>query len=87
MLEQKFADRIRQGVQGCTIHLHGPVQTWRAIMDAEKKGLATKGGVLDNARDACRTRLADLVREGAAEDDPRVVKEKLTLDFLENLLR
>jgi len=56
-------------------------------MDAEKKGLATKGGVLDNARDACRTRLADLVREGAAEDDPRVVKEKLTLDFLENLLR
>jgi len=77
--------RLRQAVQGCTVHGHGPVQAWRAIEEAARAGGATREAVAREASGACRARLRELRDGGVPDDDARAVKERTTLAFIRAL--
>jgi hypothetical protein len=78
----ELADRLRQSIQGCAVHIHGPVQAWAAV---EEAGDAVE--VARHAMGACDARIKALLKEGAAPHDTRIKKEELTRAFLERLLR
>lgn len=86
-LSQELADRLRQSVQGCVVHSHGPIQAWGAIEEACIQGEVRAAEVADHALGACRERIEKLLREGVKANDPRVKKEELTLAFMEKLLK
>lgn len=77
-----LAARLRQAVQGCALHLHGPVQAWQAIQEAARAGKLNAADVATMALEACRLRLTALGNEAVPGDDPRVRKEQSTIDFI-----
>lgn len=87
MSAQQLVERLRQAVQGCTVHTHGPVQAWKAIDDAVRAGDVSLAEVLDHARAMSIRRRASLQSEGVPDDDPRSRKETTTQAFIEALLK
>lgn len=82
----KLAGRLRQAIQGCSVHSHGPVQAWAAIEQACADGKAEARVVAEIATEACRLRILELEADGTAETDLRIKKERLTLAFIQKLL-
>ncbi|MCA9672640.1 MAG: hypothetical protein KC503_43900 [Myxococcales bacterium] len=82
---EELAARLRQAVQGCTLHLHGPVMAWWTIEQAVEQGDIDRGAVLRAAVGASERRLATLRAQGVDEDDPRVRKEIITARFMARL--
>lgn len=80
-----LAARLRQAVQGCTIHIHGPVQAWAAVEQAVFQGHTTRQEVATIAIAASHRRLAELAQMGVPADDPRRVKELLSAQFVRAL--
>lgn len=87
MRARELAETLRQSVQGCVIHAHGPVQAWARIMEAQQRGSASAAEVLAHISAASEAHLKELRRQGAEASDPRIHKEELTLKFVEKLLR
>lgn len=85
-LAEQLAARLRQSIQGCTLHLHGPVQAWVAIEQASQKKEASPTDVAKIAIESSTKRIEELLAEGVSPDDPRIIKEKLTRSFIERLL-
>lgn len=81
-----LANRLRQAVQGCTLHSHGPVQALMAINQAAKDGRATYNEVAGIAISSCTQRVNKLLAEGMSENDPSVLKELNTRAFIQDLL-
>lgn len=79
-----LADRLRVAVQGCTLHIHGPVQAWRAI-EALDDDLLT-AAVLAHITRRSTAKMLDLSQSGVAPDDARVRKEVDTIGFCWALL-
>jgi hypothetical protein len=77
-----LAARLRQSVQGCALHLHGPVQAWQAIEEAARAGKLSAVEVASLAVEAGRLRLVALASEAVPGDDPRVRKERLAIRFI-----
>lgn len=84
---ESLAIRLRQSIQGCTLHLHGPVQAWASIEEARVQGKVRAEDVAKHASDACTKRISELLAEGVGPDDPRIRKEELTRAFIEKILR
>lgn len=82
----ELAARLRQAVQGCTVHTHGPVQAWTAIEEAIARGDATRAEVADLAIGTSTARLESLLRAGVAPDDTACAKERTTIAFMQRLL-
>jgi hypothetical protein len=85
-ISKQLAARFRQSVQGCTLHLHGPVQAWVTIEDACEQGQASREDVANEAIKSSTTRIESLLNDGVSGDDPRIKKEKLTRLFIQRLL-
>ncbi len=68
-------------------HAHGPVQAWARITEAEHSGAVDRQEILASITEAIRARLTELARQDVDAQDPRVIKEELTLKFVEKLLR
>lgn len=85
-IARQLAARLRQSVQGCTLHIHGPVQSWAAIEQACAQGQTTYDEVAEHAIESCTRRIDELIKEGTAADDKRVAKELTTRAFVERLL-
>lgn len=81
----ELAARLRQAIQGCSIHSHGPIQAWAAIEQARADGKVDALEVAKIAMEACRGRIRDLEADGASSADLRIKKEQLTLAFIEKL--
>ncbi|MBK9038345.1 MAG: hypothetical protein IPL83_04150 [Bdellovibrionales bacterium] len=81
-----LAARLRQAVQGCTVHLHGPIQAWAAIEQACVEGAVQRDEVAMLAIEACTNRIKDLRQAGVDPSDLRIKKEELTRTFIEKLL-
>lgn len=84
---EALAARLRQAVQGCTLHPNGPVQAWQAIEDAVLSGEVAAADVARLAAEACDARIEELQRQGAAEGDPRLRKEEIARRFIRRLFR
>ena len=80
--ESQLAARLRQAVQGCTLHPNGPVQSWSAVLAAGKAGRVDPVEVVRQAIRSCLGRADELRAAGVAEDDPRVRKELVASSFL-----
>ena len=78
---EALADRLRVAVQGCTLHIHGPVQAWAAIRD-----VGMELAVLRVIDEKSRTKVDTLRAQGVGPDDPRIRKELVTLAFCDALL-
>lgn len=85
-LSRQLALRLRQSVQGCTLHLHGPVQAWAAVERACTEGSANRQQVAQYVIDSCTGRINELVTNGVAPDDQRILKEQKTRSFVQHLL-
>jgi hypothetical protein len=85
-LDESLAARLRQAIQGCSQHIHGPVQAWAEIEAAQESGLVSAREIVRLASDACSRRIADLLENGVPNSDPRIRKEELTRAFIEKLL-
>lgn len=83
---RELAQRLRQSVQGCSIHLHGPVQAWLEIIESYKNGEVELSEIEKIATEASQKRINDLKESGVSEDDPRIKKEKITKEFIKKLL-
>jgi hypothetical protein len=81
----ELAARLRQAIQGCVVHNHGPIQAWAAIVQAQREGLVSAEEVARLAIESCQARIADLKSTGAIPEDTRIQKEELTLSFIKNL--
>lgn len=68
-------------MQGCTLHIHGPVQAWSAIADA-----GVEAAVLAIIQTKCSDKITAMSAEGVPLDDPRIRKEVLTFAFCYALL-
>jgi hypothetical protein len=86
-LKESLAARLRQSVQGCSIHSHGPIQAWAAIQQASEEDQVDIHEVAKIAMEACTHRIAELRATGVRDEDPRLKKEELTRAFIERLLR
>lgn len=86
-LDELLAARLRQAIQGCSLHSHGPVQAWAAIQSASESEQLQAGEVARLALEACTQRIEELVASGVDPADPRVKKEELTRAFIEKLMR
>lgn len=86
-LSELLAVRLRQSIQGCTLHIHGPVQAWASIEDAHIEGAIRTEEVAKYAVEACTKRISELRAEGVSPEDPRIRKEELTRAFIEKILR
>ncbi|MBX9884121.1 MAG: hypothetical protein K2X68_04025, partial [Novosphingobium sp.] len=51
--ESQLAARLRQSVQGCTLHPGGPVQSWGAVVAAGKAGRVDPAEVVRQAIRSC----------------------------------
>lgn len=85
-LEEQLASRLRQSIQGCTNHNHGPVQAWQAITEAVLSDNIISQDVGKIAIEACSNRIIELMKNGVSKDDIRIKKEELTRDFIKKLL-
>jgi hypothetical protein len=85
-LKDDLAARLRQSVQGCSLHNHGPIQVWAAIEEASSDGSVQAEEIARLAIAACTKRIIELEQAGVAADDQRVKKEELTRAFIERLL-
>jgi len=85
-LSESLAARLRQSIQGCTIHLHGPIQAWVAIQQASAAEKITVEEVAKIAIEACTQRITTLLESGVKPEDQRIKKEELTRAFIERLL-
>ncbi len=85
--EELLAARLRQAIQGCTMHSHGPVQAWNAIEEANRAGLIDRALIVRLAVDACDARVAELRRQGISDGDVRIRKETITKSFILSLFR
>lgn len=83
---RQLASRLRQAVQGCTLHLHGPVQAWAAVEQACLEGKASREEVAQYVIKSCTNRIEELLAAGIAHDDLRILKERKTRKFVERLL-
>lgn len=81
----QLAARLRQAVQGCCQHLHGPVQAWRAVREAHDADQVDEQVVARAVIAQCEGRIAELVEIGAQEGDPRILKERYTAAFVQAL--
>lgn len=81
-----LAARLRQAIQGCSMHNHGPVQAWAAVNNASQDGNVHAAEVAELAIAACTERIRDLLEAGVDPSDPRIKKEELTRAFIEKLL-
>lgn len=82
---EMLASRLRQAIQGCSIHNHGPVQAWAAIERASAEGLVQSAEVARWAIQACVERIRVLKEQGAGPSDLRIQKEEITRAFIEKL--
>jgi hypothetical protein len=85
-LHDDLAARLRQAIQGCSIHNHGPIQAWVAIEEACNAGEVKAGDIARLAMQACTQRIAALQEAGVDVSDQRIKKEELTRAFIERLL-
>lgn len=85
MSADALAGRLRQAVQGCTVHLHGPVQAFQAVRAAHNAGEVDEREVANLAIHDCNLRLLSLAEEGVAAQDARVRKERATIEFIQAL--
>lgn len=85
-LAKDLAARLRQSVQGCTLHLHGPIQAWVEITRACHDKKTCTEEVARIAVESSKLRIAELIEKGVSKDDPRIVKEELTKAFIKKLL-
>ncbi|MCB0419981.1 MAG: NUDIX hydrolase [Bdellovibrionales bacterium] len=83
---KELAIRLRQAVQGCTLHLHGPVQAWHAIEKACFNQETSYRAVAEEAITASVYRINELKKTGVRSEDPRIIKEEQTRDFIRDLL-
>lgn len=83
----QLAERLRQAVQGCTLHPHGPLQAFAQIQDARRAGMTTATAVLAQVGSCCSRRLRQLQALGVGRDDPRWRKELAAAEFCTALLR
>lgn len=81
----QLAARLRQSVQGCCAHIHGPVQAWLQICTAGSEGTVNTREVAEIVVADCRRRLRDLKSQGVLETDARVVKELSVIAFVSAL--
>ncbi|HUP56043.1 MAG TPA: hypothetical protein VM598_01230 [Bdellovibrionota bacterium] len=86
-LSESLAQRLRQSVQGCAVHSHGPIQSWAEIMSACSDGKADVEEVASLAIEACSRRIEELRKKGVSPTDPSLTKEELTRAFMERLFR
>lgn len=84
---EALAARLRQAIQGCSVHIHGPIQAWAAIEQARSEGVVSSDEVAELAIAACTQRIQDLQQAGVLPDDLSIKKEELTRAFIEKLLR
>jgi hypothetical protein len=84
---EALAARLRQAIQGCSLHNHGPIQAWAEIERARDEGTVEVNQVAKLAIEACTNRIADLRAAGVDAGDLRIKKEVLTRAFIERLLR
>lgn len=85
-LSNMLAARLRQAIQGCSVHSHGPIQAWAAIEQARSEGAVQAGEVARLAIEACTNRINDLLQAGVDPNDLKIKKEELTRAFIEKLL-
>ena len=85
-LTEELAARLRQAIQGCAIHNHGPIQAWVAIADASTEGFVQVEEVAKLAIEACSQRIIDLQTAGVESGDPRIKKEEFTRVLIERLI-
>ncbi len=78
--------RLRQAVQGCTLHGHGPVHAWTAIDRSVANGSVSLASLQATARDVAEMRRATLAAEGVSDTDTRWRKEVVTEAFIDKLL-
>lgn len=52
-----LAARLRQAALGCTIHTHGPVNAFAAIIEADRAGEVDGESVVDAVLERCHARL------------------------------
>lgn len=83
---EDLAARLRQAIQSCSMHNHGPVQAWAAIEDACRDGAVKVSDVATRAMAECTARIEELKAAGIPPHDPRIKKEELTRAFIEHLL-
>ena len=76
-----LAARFRQAVQGCTLHIHGPVQAWRAVVDAAEDGTVEYAEVGRRVCGLSFAKVATMRGQGVTEDDPRIAKERSVAAF------
>lgn len=78
-----LAARLRSAVQGCTVHIHGPVQ---ALEQAWSEA-ADPYAVLVEVQRLCLHRIDELLAEGVPVNDPSIRKEERTSWFCGLILR
>ena len=78
--------RLRQATLGCTIHLHGPVMAFAEILVRVRDGAFTMQQAREATIAVSDARIAELTAEGVGPEDPRIVKEELTKQFVRHLL-
>jgi hypothetical protein len=83
---EELAARLRQAIQGCAVHNHGPVQAWAAIDEACREGAVQVQDVATRAISACTQRIQELQCAGIPPSDQRIKKEELTRAFITRLL-
>ena len=86
-LRELLAARLRQSIQGCSIHQHGPIQAWVAIEEASSEDRAIAAEVAAIAAKDCAKRIDELKAAGVSDSDPRIRKEELTRAFIERLFK
>lgn len=87
MSTEELSSRLRQAIQGCTLHNHGPVQAWHLINEKHKAGEICKSNIARNAITSCEHRIEQLISDGVSATDPRIIKEKITQEFISDLFR
>lgn len=84
-LKKELAQQLRQSVQGCSQHLHGPVQAWHQLRQKFPDDFEKQKEVAILAVDESLEKIARLFKQGYGKDDPSVQKEIITADFLRSL--
>ncbi len=83
--ELDFANRLRQAVQGCTVHTHGPIQAWLVIDQASARGEVEKKNVAQLVIKMCDDRICELKSTGLSDSNMAIQKEFETKKFIQEL--
>jgi hypothetical protein len=84
-IELELANRLRQAVQGCTVHTHGPIQAWLVIDQAARKGELAKKDIAKIVIQMCDDRIKELKLTGLKGSNIAIQKEIDTKKFIQEL--